>query len=72
MPILKLRLLGALEARLDPGPVVDLPTRKARALLAFLALRPGQPVARERLASLLWSDRGEEQARASRRPSLFS
>ncbi len=44
--------------------------RKARALLAYLALHPGKPVRRERLAGLLWGDRGEEQARASLRQAI--
>lgn len=45
-------------------------SRKARALFAYLALHPDKPVSRERLAGLLWGDRGEEQARASLRQAL--
>lgn len=45
--------------------------RKARALLAYLALHPGKPVSRERLTGLLWGDRAEEQARASLRQAIF-
>lgn len=45
--------------------------RKARALLAWLALHPGRPVSRERLCGLLWGDRAEEQARGSLRQALF-
>lgn len=45
--------------------------RKARALLAYLAMHPDKPVSRERLTALLWSDRAEEQARSSLRQSLF-
>ena len=45
--------------------------RKARALLAYLAMHPDKRVSREKLTALLWSDRGEEQARASLRQSLF-
>jgi tetratricopeptide (TPR) repeat protein len=45
--------------------------RKARALLAYLALHPEKPVSREKLAGLLWGERGEEQARASLRQTLF-
>lgn len=44
--------------------------RKARALVAYLALHRGRPVRRERLTGLLWGDRGEEQARASLRQAL--
>jgi TolB-like protein/DNA-binding SARP family transcriptional activator len=45
--------------------------RKARALLAYLALHPGKPVSRERLTGLLWGDRAEEQARASLRQAIL-
>jgi DNA-binding SARP family transcriptional activator/TolB-like protein len=47
------------------------PTRKARAILAFLCLQPGQRFTRERIATLLWGDRGEAQARASLRQALL-
>jgi hypothetical protein len=33
---------------------VNLPTRKAQALLAYLGLRLGQPHSRDTLAALLW------------------
>lgn len=39
-------------------------------MLAYLALQPGQRAERARLADLLWSDRSEEQARASLRQEL--
>jgi hypothetical protein len=42
-----------------------LPTRKDRQLLAYLAMQEGRPQSREKLASLLWADRAEEQARDS-------
>jgi TolB-like protein/DNA-binding SARP family transcriptional activator/Flp pilus assembly protein TadD len=44
--------------------------RKAEVLLAYLALTPGIRHPRERLINLLWSDRGEEQARNSLRQCL--
>jgi len=47
------------------GDVRDLPGQKDRALLAVLALQPGATHSREKLASLLWSDRGDGQARDS-------
>lgn len=49
---------------------MTLPTRKAQALLAYLALRPGQAHARDKLAALLWGDRGDAQARDSLRHTL--
>jgi tetratricopeptide (TPR) repeat protein len=45
--------------------------RKARAMLAYLALHAGKPISRARLTGLLWSERGEDQARASLRQTLF-
>jgi len=49
---------------------LPLPTRKDRQLLAYLAAQNGRPQSREKLASLLWADRAEEQARDSLRQSL--
>jgi TolB-like protein/DNA-binding winged helix-turn-helix (wHTH) protein/tetratricopeptide (TPR) repeat protein len=46
-------------------------SRKARALVAYLASHPDKEFRRERIAELLWSDRGEEQARASLRQVLL-
>jgi DNA-binding SARP family transcriptional activator len=69
---LRLKLLGGFETRLATGPAVTLPTRKAQALLAYLAVRPGQAHARDKLAALLWADRGEAQARDSLRHTLMA
>jgi DNA-binding SARP family transcriptional activator len=64
-----LKLLGgfALERAGEP---VELHNRKDRLLLAFLGLKSGRPVSRDKLAGLLWADRAEEQARGSLRQSL--
>ena len=67
---IKLRLFGALEARLPTGRLAELSARKCEALLAFLALHPGEPQSRDRLATLLWSSSGDEQARHSLRQAL--
>jgi DNA-binding SARP family transcriptional activator len=45
-------------------------SRKVRALIAYLCI-VRRPVGRERLASLLWGDRGDEQARASLRQTIY-
>lgn len=45
--------------------------RKARAVIAYLAAQGGGLVNRERLAALLWSERGDQQARASLRQTLL-
>ena len=67
---LHVKLLGGFETRLATGQPVTLPTRKAQALLAYLATRPGQAHARNKLAALLWADRGDVQARDSLRHTL--
>lgn len=68
---LELRLLGDFEARGKANQLVDVSAKKNRALLAILALSPSGWVPRERLANLLWSDRGDVQARSSLRQSLL-
>ncbi|WP_104663776.1 transcriptional regulator [Ensifer adhaerens] len=66
-PELELRLLGPMKL-LRRGVLVTLPpSRKVRALLAYLALTPG-PVSRERLCNLLWD--GPSDPRGELRWSL--
>jgi len=67
---LRLKVLGGFEARIGPGEPLDIATRKTRALLAYLALPPGRAHVRDKLTGLLWSDRGDEQARNSLRQAL--
>jgi len=67
---LQVRLLGGFEASLESGDRIALKGRKPQALLALLAISPGTAVSREKLTSLLWSDRGDEQARGSLRQAL--
>ena len=68
---LSLRLFGGFELRAGDGTVV-LPTRKTRALLAFLAVHASQPHSRGKLAGLLWGDRSEAQARHSLNQALLA
>lgn len=70
MGSLRLNVLGRFEARFSSGEVLLLPTRKAEVLLTYLSMTPGQPHSRDRLMDLLWSDRGEDQARNSLRQTL--
>src|SRR5215813_1577229 len=70
MTSLELVLLGGFQAR-AAGQVIDVSGRKERALLAILAMPPGEPRTREKLASLLWSDRSEKQARDSLKQALL-
>jgi TolB-like protein len=69
MAIAELSLLGGFELRLADGRAVDL-GQKDRGLLAVLALPAGLIHTRAKLASLLWSDRGDKQARDSLKHSL--
>jgi len=48
---------------LGSGPPLPLGTRKAHALLAYLAVPPGRTHSRDKLAALLWGNSGHEQAR---------
>jgi DNA-binding SARP family transcriptional activator len=66
-----LTLLGGFHARLPNGDAVLLPTRKAQALLAYLAVPVGRTHPRDKLAALLWGGIREESARASLRQALF-
>ena len=70
MAKVNLALLGGLRLQTDPGEPVPLSTKKAGALLAYLALHPGQAQARAKLATLLWGDHSEVQARESLRQAL--
>jgi DNA-binding SARP family transcriptional activator/TolB-like protein/Flp pilus assembly protein TadD len=68
--LVRLRLIGQMEAWTLTSESI-LPTgRKTRALLAILALSSPRPVLRGKLAELLWSRRPEEQARASLRQEI--
>lgn len=64
-----LRLADGFAASVEGEPL-RLSNRKARALLAYLALGGDAGATRERLAGLLWGDVGERQARASLRQTL--
>jgi len=72
MARLNLALLGGFQGRLGDGSPLRLPTRKAQALLAFLAIPSGRSHPREKLASLLWGGVREPQARRGLRQALFT
>ena len=63
---LSISLVGRLTVRLDGRPV-ELRTRKAAAVLGYLALTETRQESRERLVGLFWSRSDEEKARASLR-----
>jgi TolB-like protein/DNA-binding SARP family transcriptional activator/Tfp pilus assembly protein PilF len=68
MTRLRLSVLGPF--RLEADTEIALPSRKAQALLAYLALPAGRPHRRDKLASLLWADRGDTAARHNLRQAL--
>ena len=70
MASLQLVLLGGFQACSPIEGVITLPVKKAQALLAYLALHPGQRHLRDKLAALLWEDSSEAQARHSLRQVL--
>lgn len=63
---LSISLVGRLALRFD-GRALELRTRKAGAVLGYLALSETKSESRERLVGLLWSRSDEEKARASLR-----
>jgi adenylate cyclase len=67
---LRLNVLGPFEARWSDGEPAELSNKKARALLAYLAVENGRAHARERLAGMLWGETGDERARHNLRQSL--
>src|SRR4029077_18108596 len=69
---LQLALLGGFHARLTSGAALALPTKKAQALLTYLALPVGRAHPRGKLAALLWGGIREEAARGSLRHAAFS
>ena len=70
-PRLALQALGGLRLTLDGQPVADLVTRKAEALLIYLACQ-AHPQPREVLADLLWDDASQTQAAGNLRVLLNS
>ncbi len=66
---LRIRLLGSVTIEIDGRPVT-VASKKARALLGYLALREGTEVSRGVLTGLLWGERSESQARGSLRQTL--
>src|ERR1043165_7689002 len=70
MSVLRLELLGDYQIHTPNGTLITLSAKKSQALLAYLAVKPSQLVSRDKMASLLWSGSGPEQARQSLRQLL--
>src|SRR5262245_58858256 len=67
--MLRIRLVGGLALEHDGPPLEPPRSRRARALLAWLALHPGAH-SRSELAGRFWPDVREDSARASLRTAL--
>jgi TolB-like protein/Tfp pilus assembly protein PilF len=65
-----LHLLGGFHLVGADGEPIGLSANKTRMMLAFLAVPANATHTREKLAALLWGDRGEDQARGSLRSAL--
>jgi WD40 repeat protein/serine/threonine protein kinase/DNA-binding SARP family transcriptional activator len=68
--MLEVRLLGQFDVKLAGAPV-DIPSRPAQSLLAYLILNAGTAYRRGKLAGLLWPDVPEANARRSLRQALW-
>ena len=68
--MLEIRLFGQFEVQRD-DTLVEIPSRPAQSLLAYLVLNPGIAHRREKLAGLLWPDSTEANARSYLRKALW-
>jgi DNA-binding SARP family transcriptional activator/TolB-like protein len=64
-------LIGEFRLATEAGEALVIASRRARAMLGYLALAPEHAATRARLRGLFWADRGEAQARASLRQCLL-
>lgn len=69
--MLRVRLLGELQIQVDGDPVEPPASRRARGLLAWLALHPGEH-ARGTVAARFWPDVLDSSARASLRSAAWT
>lgn len=68
---LEIKLLGGFSVAKD-GVTLNIGSRAAQALLAYLALTAGSRHRRERLTALLWPDASDESARQNLRNALWA
>ena len=71
MAVLSVELFGGFRSRTDSGHTITVATRKAQALIAYLALPAGRPHSRDKLAALLWGEMPQPQARSNLRQTLY-
>jgi DNA-binding SARP family transcriptional activator len=70
-PGLRVRLFGKLRVEYGGNTVAGLEGGRVQELFAYLLLHRDRPLARESLATLLWSDSSTEQARKYLRQTLW-
>ena len=66
----KIYLLGQFSLQASDEPL-ELPSRRAQSLLAYLAMTAGMTHRRERLAGLMWPEATESNARSYLRQALW-
>ncbi len=64
-------LFGGFRLIAGDGTIVPISGRRSRGVFAYLLLASGQSASRDRLCSLFWGDRGDDQARSSLRQCLL-
>jgi DNA-binding SARP family transcriptional activator/predicted ATPase len=69
-PELRIQLLGIFSLHYGLERIVDLPSVKAQALLAYLLLHSKAPQSRQSIAYLFWSESSEAQSRTNLRQTL--
>lgn len=70
-PSVRLALFGGIGLHVGDREI-PLSSRKAKALIAYLALAPGMKETRDRLVGLLWSEFDDTKARASLRQLVYA
>ena len=68
--LIRVRLFGDYRITRKTGQDITPSSKKSRAIVAYLCLKPSGKETREKLRSLVWSSRGEKQARDSLRQTL--
>ena len=68
--MLKISLLGQFTLQAD-GVSIELPSRPAQSLLAYLVLNAGKALRREKVAGLFWPDTTEAKARSQLRHAMW-